>query len=657
MSARRMLLICGLVVCQLTGFSQLRLARVFTDHAVLQRQKPLFIWGWATPGENITITFAGQNQTTRAAADSTWRVKLQPLEAGGPFQLRVSSRTRQVTVEDVLVGEVWICSGQSNMEFKLKQALNAEDEIRGAKDPLIRQFMVNRVTSFTPAKDVAGAWTVSSSKTAGDFTAVGYFFARQLRTELNVPVGLINSSWGGTHAETWTSRQGLSQDDELKLVVTNFPVNGEAWKQQRVDKIRQLVQDKQQRKSVQEATKDWKQTETDTRYWPLMKLPGLWEGQGLAGLKGTVLFRKEIILSPTTALAQATLQLGRIIPFDSTYVNGQFVGTLNDRMQTRTYLLPPGLLKPGRNVIAVRVQDSLTSGGFFGKPELMRLTTVDTSLSLSGEWQYMPVTMFPSSANIGPNELATLLFNGMIHPLIPFALRGAIWYQGEANVGRAYQYRRAFPLLIQDWRQHWQKATGISDEFAFLFVQLANFQANGGNSRKGSTWAELREAQAMTLRLPQTGMAVTSDVGESGDIHPRNKQEVGRRLAAEALRVAYGQNRVSTGPTFANMKFEVGKAVLDFINLGQGLTTPDKYGYLRGFEVAGSDQVFHPARAEIRGSQVVVWSEAVAVPAAVRYGWADDNGEVNLYNREGFPAVPFRTDSWKGITENKRFDN
>ncbi len=289
----------------------------------------------------------------------------------------------------------------------------------------------------------------------------------------------------------------------------------------------------------------------------------------------------------------------------------------------------------------------------------LRLSGDNVDVPLAGSWQYRVAGINESSYNPGPNTYATQLFNAMLNPLVPYAIAGAIWYQGESNAGRAYQYRRTFPLMIQDWRQHW------GEDFPFLFVQLASFNAANGNSRRGSTWAELREAQTMTLQLPHTGMAVTADIGEAGDIHPKNKQEVGNRLAAEAMRVAYqkpgGQTsglspgELSRGPMLEKMAPDGNRAVLTFQNADGGLLVKDKYGYLKGFELAGADQKFYYAKADIRGNTVVVQCDSVAAPVAVRYGWADDNGEVNLYNKQGFPAVPFRTDTWKGITEAAKF--
>jgi sialate O-acetylesterase len=317
----------------------------------------------------------------------------------------------------------------------------------------------------------------------------------------------------------------------------------------------------------------------------------------------------------------------------------------------RVYPIPAGVLKEGRNVIAVRADDTGGGGGIYGDAADMKLQVGNDAIALNGTWKFRVAAVQAGDSFTNPNSYPTLLYNAMVHPLIPFAMKGVLWYQGENNAGRAHQYRTAFPLMIQDWRKRW------GTDFPFYFVQLASFEAGGGDSRKGSTWAELREAQTATLSLPNTGMAVTTDIGEATDIHPKNKQDVGLRLAAIALHRAYGKGNVSSGPVYQSMQSEGNKVLLHFTSTGSGLMARDKYGYLRGFEVAGEDQKFHYAKAFVQGDRVVVYADEVANPVAVRYAWANDAGDANLYNKEGFPAVPFRTDAWKGVTETARYRN
>jgi sialate O-acetylesterase len=641
-------------------YADVRLPKIFGNSMVLQRRKPVPVWGWATPKENVTVQFANQTKTIKAAPDGRWQLNLDALEAGGPFVLTVKGAKNTIQITDVLVGEVWICSGQSNMEWRVAQTNNARAEIRAAKYPTIRQFLVKKDLSLTPKDDIeAGSWAVCSPQTVPNFTAVGYFFARDLAQKLNVPIGLINTSWGGTHSETWTSREALMRDDELRQHAESIPTDVEGIKRSGMARIEKLIQNQQGSLPTAAEVSTWAKPDYDAKAWKTANQPGDWEWYGLPVLDGVVWFRRDVIIDEGADLSGLVLHLGAVDDADSTYVNGQLVGSTKAYGGERNYTLPAGLMKPGRNVIAVRVTDTGGQGGFVGPAAKMELEGPGFQLFLSGKWQYRVAQVFESSYQPGPNTYATLLFNAMLKPLIPYAIGGTIWYQGESNASRANQYRRAFPMMIQDWRTRW------GYDFPFLFVQLANFNSAGGNSSIGSAWAELREAQTMTLSLPNTGMAVTSDIGEPTDIHPRNKQDVGKRLAAEALRVAYKQETSATvevstgeasrGPMFSQMQVTENRAILTFKNTGMGLVAKDRYGYLKGFELAGADQKFHYAQAHIEGDRVIVQCEAVAAPVAVRYGWADDNGDVNLYNRDGFPAVPFRTDSWKGITEGVKF--
>lgn len=654
------LLVVGLAVVQ-AGYADVRLPAVFGSGMVLQRRKPVPVWGWADASEKVTVTLGKQIKTGQADKNGHWMLRLDPLEAGGPYQLTVKGRKNTIKFDDVLLGEVWVCSGQSNMEFSLSSAKNARAEIRAAAYPVIRQFLVKKKLSTTPENDLDGKWTSCTPETAAQFTAVGYFFARNLFKELNVPIGLVNTSWGGTHSETWTSREGMARDPELAKIVATMPVTPTEVQRDGRERVRKMLSVRQngQLPTLADERK-WAKPEFDAQDWRMMRMPGDWEWEGLSVFDGVVWFRREVVLPDDVNLTGMTLKFGGSDDIDSTYVNGQLVGTTSETRKARAYAVPDGLLKRGRNVIAVRVDDVGGAGGLMGGGDQFMLANGSFEESLSGKWQYRIAKVYPSSYEAGPNTYATLLYNGMVRPLMPYAIKGVIWYQGESNADRASQYRRSFPLMIRDWREQWAKAVQTAGnkkiavtDFPFLFVQLANFGPT--DNSQGSNWAELREAQTMALKLPNTGMAVTADIGEGGDIHPRNKQDVGDRLAAEALRVAYGQNRVTSGPMFDGMAVDGNRVTVGFKNIGGGLMTKDRYGYLRGFEVAGADQKFVPARAFIVGSKVLVNASSVAAPVAVRYGWANDNGEVNLYNKEGFPAVPFRTDAWKSVTEKAKF--
>lgn len=635
------------------AFADVRLPNVFGSHMVLQRRKPVPVWGWAEAGEKVTVTLNNQTKATKAGKDGTWRVALDAMEAGGPYQLLVKGKNNTVTFDDVLAGEVWICSGQSNMEWPLSAAANAKTEIPVANYPTIRQLLVKKAISLTPKDNIDGSWSICTPETAPQFTAVGYFFAKQLQKELNVPIGLINTSWGGTHSETWTSREAMDQNDELRLVASKLPATSDEVIQRGAARTQALINAQQGSLPTAADEQTWANATLNDSEWKTMNMPGDWEWGGLPTLDGVVWFRQEIVIPDGSNHQKMVLYIDSVADNDSTFINGQLVGSTKGG-KARAYAIPDGLLKSGRNVVAIRVTDTDGSGGLMGRPEQLKLANDNLTIPLAGKWKYRVASVFASSYKPGPNTFATQLFNAMINPLIPYAVEGAIWYQGESNAGRAYQYRKTFPLMIQDWRRHW------GYDFPFLFVQLASFNAANGDSRQGSNWAELREAQTLTLQLPNTGMAVTSDIGERNDIHPKNKLDVGNRLAAEAMRVAYGKegekgNEPSRGPRFNKMTVAGNRVTLTFGNVGSGLIAKDKYGYLRGFEVAGADQKFYYAKAEIQGNSVVVHADSVATPVAVRYGWADDNGDVNLYNQENFPAIPFRTDTWKGITEAAKF--
>ncbi|GAB3562103.1 sialate O-acetylesterase [Spirosoma luteolum] len=635
------------------ALADVRLPHVFGDHMVLQRRKPVPVWGWASAGEKLTIAFNGQTKTARAAKDGRWRVQLDPMEAGGPYQLVVTGKTNTVQINDVLLGEVWLCSGQSNMEFSLQGAANGPADIRKANYPTIRQLLVTKAKALTPQSDINGSWAVCSPATAATFSAVGYYFARALQDRLQVPIGIINSSWGGTHAETWTSREALNRDTTLRYMVADMPATYDEAADRSKARLQALLQEQQGGLPSAGEARTFAAPEHNTSDWKTMLLPGNWQGRGLPGLNGVVWLRKDIILPEGTVFDGRILQLAAIEETDSTYVNGQLVGS-GKGVRGREYALPAGLLHPGINTITIRVDDRGGPSGLLGEPDQLKLTGAGDDVPLAGQWRYRVAHVEESSYKAGPNTYPTQLFNAMIAPLVPYALQGVLWYQGESNANRAYEYRRAFPALIQDWRQHWGQAG-----MPFLFVQLAAFSANNGTSATGSTWAELREAQAMALQLPVTGMAVAADIGDPADIHPKNKLDVGKRLAAEAMRVAYdtsGQkNALSQGPLFDRMVVREDRVTLVFRQATGGLVVKDRYGYVRGFEVAGSDQKFYYARAEVLGELVVVHAPEVPNPVAVRYGWADDNSDINLYNRAGFPAAPFRTDTWKTITDKNRF--
>jgi sialate O-acetylesterase len=632
-------------------FSNITLPKIFGDNMVLQRNRPIPVWGWASANEKITIQFNHQIKTVTADVNGNWKTNLNKELAGGPYQLVVKGNNT-VTFQNVLIGEVWICSGQSNMEMPIEgwgKINNYKEEIAAANYPQIRHIKIPNTVNTIPQKDISkGEWKVCSPETAGDFTATGYFFARELFNELKVPIGLINTSWGGTHVETWTSREGFESSNEFKTMIAQMPIlNLDSLAKVRKDAVMKKIQSLQGSLPGQDEIASWKMDMEDSE-WPQMRLPSLWEQRQLGDLDGVVWFRKTIDVAVTDAGKEAVLELAMIDDNDVTNINGVKVGSTNAYNVHRKYTIPAGVLKAGKNVIAVRIDDTGGGGGIYGDSTTMKLEIGDNVISLAGDWRFKVEQIYGNTSSVGPNSYPTLLFNAMVNPLIPYAFQGVIWYQGEANADRAYQYRKAFPLMIADWRKHWN-----AGNFPFYFVQLASFGAANGNSKKGSTWAELREAQTMALSVVNTGMAVITDIGNSTDIHPKNKQDVGKRLAAIALHNVYKKNIVYSGPMYQSMKVEGNKIIIRFTNTGSGLIS--KNGELNGFEIAGADEQFYPANAGIDGDRIVVESKTVSNPVAVRYGWMDDAGKDNLFNKEGFPASPFRTDKWKGVTEEHKF--
>ena len=639
------------------AFSQVRFARLFSDHVVLQRQQPIPVWGWAKAGESVSVALAGQTQQTKADASGKWRVTFTALEAGGPHSLNVQAKSGQATVNDVLIGEVWLCSGQSNIEWPVKQADNFAVERQNANYPQIRHFRVDHELALTPQTDLkAGDWKVCSSETVGDFTAIGFFFARELFQKLNVPIGLLHSSWGGSQVEGWISREGMLSNEELRPHAQQLPTT---W-----PGADSLV-DYQLQKRILGAnihpTPPDEQKYLDPAYnfsaWPKTPPIGQWDWKNMSGFRGQGYMTRQIDVPADMVSNPTTLALAQNDSPTSIYINGKLVseGSVSG---VRKITLPPNTWKVGSNRLVMKlgnmVNPSWYGPGLMGSENDLYVSDTLRRISLASNWQILPAFAEPHTYTRFMNNVAVSIYNAMIAPLIPFAIRGTLWYQGETNAGRAYQYRQSFPLLIQDWRKKWNP-DGKGTDFSFYFVQLSSFGLNQ-SSNVGSNWAELREAQTMTLALPKTGMAVTTDVGNPKDIHPTNKQDVGHRLATNALKLDYGQNIPYSSPLYESVAFDGPRATVTFKYVTSGLLAKDKYGYLKGFEIAGEDKVFHYAKAEINGNRVIVSSPDVPKPVAVRYAWADAPDDANLYSAEGIPVSPFRTDAWPALTRNVRFE-
>ena len=642
------------VLLMTAAMANITLPTIFGDNMVLQRNKPISIWGSAAPNEKVSVQFNKQTKNTVADKAGKWQLFLAAENAGGPYQLVVKG-SNEVKIKNILVGEVWVCSGQSNMEMPIAgwgKIDNYQNEISAADFSQIRHIKVLNTVSTKLKEDISGGeWQVCSPATAGDFSATAYFFARDLYKKLKVPIGLINTSWGGTMSETWTSEKAFSQSPELNYVATAMKnSNIESVMKKRADAVVKNIEKLQGNFNKNVNTTDWKNNNFDDSKWPQMQLPGLWENQGLPDLDGTVWFRKNITIADEDAGKAAVLSLSMIDDNEETYLNGVLVGSTAGYNIQRKYTIAAGILKAGKNIIAVKVGDTGGGGGIYGVATDMKLTIENKEQSLAGDWRFRVASMAASATSIGPNDYPSLLFNAMLYPLVQYSIRGAIWYQGETNAGRAYQYRTAFPLMINDWRQYFKQGN-----FPFLFVQLSTFGSAEANSKNGSDWAELREAQAMTLRLPNTGMAVITDIGNPTDIHPKNKQDVGKRLASIALHDVYSKTGEYTGPAYQAMKVAGNKVTLTFTHTGSGLITKDNSGNIGGFEIAGSDKQFHTANASIENNKIIVVADGVSQPVAVRYNWANDASAGNLFNKEKFPAAPFRTDNWEGITVKTKY--
>lgn len=639
------LTLCALLVALLASASSGRAdvapASLFCDHAVLQQGVPIPIWGTADDGEKVTVTLAGQTAST-VARDGKWSVRLAPLPAGGPHVLSLAGRNR-VEITDVLIGEVWVCGGQSNMERQLglregqQPIKDWQAEAASADFPQIRHFGVAQRLALEPQTNVGGRWLVCSPETAPDFTAVGFFFGRALHLARGTPIGLIHSSWGGTPAEAWTSRDGISRVPESARSLAELDSFRRDPEGARADYLRSLNRWFEMFDPGTNSNSPLCFEQLEVSDWPVMRLPVAWEQAGVPDFNGVAWFRREIELPASWAGHDAELHLGAVDDIDTTWVNGHFIGRTTLWNVPRVYPLPAGTLKPGRNVIAVRVLDTGGNGGLWGGGEAMRLVNPNDhaqTIVLDGDWRYhlsLPAHAAPpppmdSSAHSGS---PTVLYNGMIAPLQPYAIRGVIWYQGEANSGRAGLYRRIFPNLVADWRRAWGQG-----DFPFLYVQIAPFKEMP---------PEIREAQRFSLAtIPNSAMAVTLDVGDANDIHPINKKPVGERLALAARALAYGEKIEYSGPLFDALQIDGKRAVLTFRHVGGGLVAKD--GELKGFTIAGADKVFHSARAKIVGDTVEVVADAVSAPTAVRYAWANVP-EGNLFNRADLPASPFATDS------------
>jgi len=653
-----------LIGCQ--SHSNLKLPSLIGDNMLLQQKTAAKIWGKANPGHKINVSASwNSNGQAIAGKDGRWSVNLTTPEAGGPYTITISGNDTTINVKNVLIGEVWFCSGQSNMEMQLSgwppanPIMHSAGTIASSSIPKIRLFNVQKKISGEPVDECIGSWEVSSPATVPQFSAVAYFFGEKLYNELHVPIGLIESAWGGTPSESWTSSESLEKTGEfisdIKALKESIPLQVEYQKWLNNHKqINLKPSGNDQWKDLSFNDEKVPSSDYNDKEWPVMNLPAQVETV-LGEFDGAIWFRKSIEIPQNMRGNDLVLSLGPVDDMDRTFFNGKLVGSTETsglEQADRNYEIPASLVKDGANIISVRVLDTEVEGGIYGIPEKLKLSSKNDAkifVPLKGDWKYQPVAELKDAKfyiyDISKNEFQTrkrpvfigpdtpsVLFNGMVSPILPYHIKGAIWYQGEANVGRADQYAKIFPAMIQNWRAAW----GIKD-FPFYFVQIAPYVYSGVDSTES---AFLREAQESALKLSNTGMVVTLDIATVMDVHPPFKKEVGERLAMVALKNDYAINTACVGPVYTSMSLSAGIVKLHFDNVGEGLVA--KNGKLKEFEIAGKDGRYVKADAKIVNNEVLVSSPSVREPASVRYCWRN-GAEASLFNKAGLPAWQFRT--------------
>lgn len=639
-----MYLILFLLASTAVLFGQVRLPRLISDGMVLQRDTQLKIWGWAAKGEKVSVQFINSTYNTVADEKGDWSIALPKLKAGGPYEMQISA-SNSITIKDILIGDVWICSGQSNMGLALGWLGSVyKEEIDKSENQFIRQFVVPVGFNFKE-KEIdfnKGQWLYANPKNVFNFTAVGYFFAKKIYELYKVPIGLVNASLGGSSAEAWISEEAIKSFPKYYETVQQFKnpsliENINKKDDERYASWYKLLNENDE--GYRNPNQPWSDPNLNTSSWETIQLPGYWEKSKLGSVSGVVWFRKEINIPSDMIGKSGILKLGRIIDADSVFINGKFVGATGSQYAPRSYKLPGNLLKEGKNIIAVRVINYIRHGGFVPGKQY-EISVGERTIVLEGDWKYrLGTTAEPLEDRLFLGKIPAGLFNSMIAPLQNYKIKGVLWYQGESNTSRACEHYELFKSLIKDWRNNWQQG-----DFPFLYVQLPNFVEVNIETTKYD-WAYFRESQLRALAIPNTGMAVTIDIGEYNDIHPVNKKDVGYRLALAAQKVAYGENIIYSGPIYKSMKIDGNKIILSFTNVGSGLVAKPG-SELKGFEICGKNDVYFAAKAKIQNNHIVLWCNEVTSPVAARYAWANNPEGVNLYNKEGLPASPFRTNDY-----------
>ncbi|HTN37798.1 MAG TPA: sialate O-acetylesterase [Arachidicoccus sp.] len=633
------ILICFCLSISLSLKAQLRLPRLVRDSMVLQRDAKINIWGWASKGEPVAVKFGGKTYKTRAGEDGKWKVPMVAMKAGGPYTMEIKGKGKnRIVLHDILIGDVWFCSGQSNMVHQLSlHSVYYPEVIPNANNPEIRQFWIPTLTNTqSPAEDLsAGSWKAAIPQDIGEFSAVAYFFAKDLFDKYHVPIGIINASVGGTPIEAWISEDGFKG---FPSIVEAIEANKERPKVSRFNHPPASGKSESLDKGLSGST-PWFSTAFIPKGWRQIGIPGYWEDQGVRNLNGVVWYRKEIEVPESMAGKSAKVYLGRIVDADELYINGKRVGNTGYQYPQRRYTVPAGLLKAGKNLFVIRVTNQSGKGGFVPDKPYYIFSGEDT-IDLKGYWTYKVGEVFVPKRNekrmfsFSAQNAPTALYNAMVAPEIGYTIKGFVWYQGESNTGNAQEYGQLLPALIADWREKWDMG-----DIPFLYVQLPGF-GDFNYLPTESNWAELRESQRKSLSVPNTAMAVAIDLGEWNDIHPDRKKPVGKRLALAAEKIAYGADIVYAGPVARFSKMEGSKVRISFTSIGGGLITSDGEE-LQEFAIAGADKNFVWAHAKIEGSQVLLWNEKVKDPKFVRYAWSDNPVDPNLSNKEGLPASPF----------------
>jgi len=612
---------------------------------ILQRGTEINIWGWASKGETVSITFNGNTVNTNTDGNGQWMLRLPAMQAGGPYIMTIKGKNT-IVLHDILIGDVWFCSGQSNMVHQMKlHNVRYAAEVSHAHYPEIRQFWIPTLTDLQgPCDDLpSGYWKSANPEDVLDFSAVAFFFAEKLYQKYHVPIGIINASVGGTPIEAWTSEDGLktfpSIEARIKRNKDTAYVNGLIRRSMAGNGHQTARKDK-----GLTGSKSWFDTAYIPKEWRRIGIPGYWEDQGIKHLNGVVWYRREIDVPSSMVGKPAKVFLGRIVDADALYINGIEVGHTTYQYPQRRYPVPTGVLKAGKNLFVIRVTNKVGKGGFVPDKPYCLIAGADT-LDLKGYWQYKVGEVFEPRKGFGAPHFSaqnepTALYNAMVSPVIHYTIKGMVWYQGASNAARPAEYAQLQPALIEDWRSKWHEGN-----IPFLYVQLPGYM-DYNYLPSESQWAVLRESQLKSLSVPNTAMTVNIDLGEWNDIHPDRKKPVGERLALAAEKLAYGENVVYSGPLYQSSVIQGNKITIKFTHAGSGLTTTDGEAPSE-FAVAGPDRHFVWAKATIVSpDKVVVWSDQVLHPVAVRYGWADNPVNPNLCNKEGLPASPFRTDDW-----------